>query len=212
MAETIGYDEICRMITGAAERIRAGHKELSKLDSAIGDGDHGMAMLRAMDAAQKAVDEDKASEIKSLLYNVGWGVMSIDGGSTGPLLGSFFMGMSEGAGDKELLNCDDVAKMFEAALANVRKQTKAQPGDKTMIDALVPAVEELGADACGDVAETMKHAADAASRGAEATQQMQAVFGRAKNLGPRSIGHMDPGAVSISYLFRGFAEAFSTGK
>lgn len=211
MPQTIGRDELVTMIHAAVETIHANHKLLSKLDSAIGDGDHGTAMTKAMDAAEKALLDAPAKDIKTLLHDVAWGVMCIDGGSTGPLFGSFFMGMSDAAGDAARLDCGQLAAMFEAGLAGVRKQTKAEVGDKTMIDALAPAVDALraAADASADTAGALKQAAEAAATGAQATANMQARFGRARNLGERTIGHVDPGATSIRLIFEAFAGALA---
>jgi len=209
MAETMDYDGIVRMITGAVASIRAHHEHLSQLDTAIGDGDHGSAMMRSMDAVEKALSEADGSDAKSMLYNVGWGVMSAAGGAPGPLLGSFFMGLSEGVAGRAELDCAALAAAFEAGLAGMQKQSKAQPGDKTMMDALVPAVEALraAAGASKGIDEAMADAADAAARGAEATKDMLAKFGKARNMGERTLGHADAGATSISYIFRGFADA-----
>ena len=180
------------MIRRAAADIRANADELSRLDSATGDGDHGSAMLRSMSAAEKALDEaGQSASPKDALFQAGWAVMSQAGGATGPLLGSLLMGLGEGFGDKTQLDAPGTAAAFEAALASVRKQTKAQPGDKTMMDALVPAVT------------AMRQAA----KGAESTKTMQARFGRARNLGQRSIGSIDAGAKSMSILLAGFAAA-----
>ncbi len=207
MPEAIGAAEIGGMIRAAATMIRERHEELSKLDAAIGDGDHGMAMLRAAEAAEKAVAAAVGEPVAAMLHAVGWEVMCIDGGSTGPLLGSLFMGMSEGVGGVETLDCAAIAAVFEAGLAGVREQTKAQVGDKTMMDALVPAVEVIraAADAGDGIANAMATAAMAAAAGAETTKAMQARFGRAKNLGERTIGHADPGATSMAYLFAGLS-------
>lgn len=207
--QTIGSAIIVRMIEVAAGKIRAAEKELSTLDSATGDGDHGMTICRVMDAAEAAAKGDTSGKIAELLNKVGWDVMSVDGGSTSPLLGSFFIGLSEGAGSSAELDAAAVATMFGAGVAGLRQQTKAQPGDKTMIDALVPAVEALRAAANGgaDVTAALRQAADAAVRGVQATKAMTAKFGRARNLGDRTLGHADPGATSISYIFAGFAEA-----
>ena len=210
--DLVGYSEIVRMIQAGARRIRLDHANLSRLDSAIGDGDHGSAMLRAMEAAEKAVRQAGRTDAGGLLQEIGWGVMSAAGGATGPLLGSFFVGLGEGVvGDG--LDCRGVAAMFEAALANVRKQTPAKVGDKTVIDALVPAVEALraAADAGAGVGEAVKQAADAAAKGAEATRNMRARLGRARNLGERTVGHVDPGAASMAALFLGFAEGLAPG-
>ncbi|MFA5193135.1 MAG: dihydroxyacetone kinase subunit DhaL [Verrucomicrobiia bacterium] len=207
--QTIASNIIVRMIVAAAARIRANEKELSTLDSATGDGDHGTTICRVMDAAEAAAKADTTGKISELLNKVGWDVMSVDGGSTSPLLGSFFIGLSEGAGSAAELDAAAVAAMFETGVAGLRQQTKAQPGDKTMIDALVPAVEALRAAAGGgaDVSAALRQAADAAMAGAQATKEMTAKFGRARNLGDRTRGHVDPGATSIAHIFAGFAEA-----
>jgi dihydroxyacetone kinase-like protein len=207
--QTIGANIIIRMIVAAAARIRANEKELSALDSATGDGDHGTTICRVMDAAEAAAKGDTSGKIADLLNKVGWDVMSVDGGSTSPLLGSFFIGLGEGAGGAAQLDAKAAAAMFEAGVAGLRQQTKAQPGDKTMVDALVPAVEALRAAANGgaDVTAALRQAADAAARGAQATKEMVAKFGRARNLGDRTRGHADPGATSIAHIFTAFAEA-----
>ena len=211
MAETIGCDEMVRMLQGAAEKVRAAHEMLSKLDSFAGDGDHGTTMKRAMGCVDKAVAESKGADLACLLGNVGWAVLGVDGGSTGPLLGTFFTGMSESVGGKAQLDCTGLASALEAALASVQKQTKAQVGDKTMMDALVPAVRAVraAADAGSGPAEALARAAAAAEVGAASTKDMRARFGRARNLGDRSIGSPDPGATSMSLMFKGFAEALA---
>lgn len=208
--DSINQVTLTKMMTALADAIKGCHEELSKLDGAIGDGDHGTTMLRAVQAAEKAATEsaDDAG-MKATLHAIGWGVMCVDGGSTGPLVGSLFMGMSDGVGDAAELDGPGVAAMFEAGLAKLQKQSKAQVGDKTMIDALVPAVEALraGADKGESVSVMMAAAADAAAQGAESTKAFKAKFGRARNLGDRVIGHADPGATSIARLFRAFADA-----
>jgi dihydroxyacetone kinase-like protein len=206
----IGSQELAAMIRRAASEIRAAVDELSRLDSATGDGDHGSAMLRSMAAAEKALDEaGQSASPKDLLFQAGWAVMSQAGGATGPLLGSLLMGLGEGFGDKTQLDAPGTAAAFEAALAGVRKQTKAQPGDKTMMDALVPAVTAMrqAADAGEGLPAALAKAAAAAAKGAESTKAMRARFGRARNLGERSIGSVDAGAKSMSILLAAFAAA-----
>jgi len=212
MAETIGYQEVARMILAAAEKIRANHETLSKLDSATGDGDHGTSMVRTAAAMENGIQGDETRDLKNVLHGIGWSVMGVDGGSTGPLFGSLLMGMSEGVGEADAIDCAAVAAMFEAGLAKVRKLTKAQVGDKTMMDALVPAVEALrkAAGEKATIGDALDRAAAAAAAGAEATADMQAKFGRARNLGERTVGHVDPGATSMSYIFQGFAAGISS--
>ena len=209
MTDTIGIDEMGRMVRSAADKIRANRDELSKLDSAIGDGDHGMTITRAMGIAEKVIEESEKQELKGLLKDVGWGVMGVDGGATGPLLGSFIMGLGNGIGEQDAIDCPTLAAMFEAGLAGVRRQSKAQIGDKTIMDALLPAVEAVrqAADGAKSIKEALREAAEAAEKGAVSTKKFQARFGRAKNLGDRTIGHQDPGATSMALIFQGFFEA-----
>jgi dihydroxyacetone kinase-like protein len=211
MTDTIGIDDIGRMIRSAADKIRANRDELSKLDSAIGDGDHGMTIARAMGIAEKVIEESEKQELKGLLKDVGWGVMGVDGGATGPLLGSFLMGLGNGIDEQDAIDCPTLAAMFEAGLAGVRRQSKAQIGDKTMMDALLPAVEAIrqAADEAKSIKEALREAAEAAEKGAASTKEFQARFGRAKNLGDRTIGHQDPGATSMALIFQGFFEGLA---
>jgi len=204
MATTLTRADFVRMIHAAAAAIRENCDELSRLDAAIGDGDHGTSMLRAVEAASKAADAAQG-DFKALCTKVAWDVMGIDGGSTGPLLGSLFMGMAPAGAGTEELEPAAVASMFEAGLAKLLKQSKAQVGDKTMVDALVPAVEALKANADKGLAAMFEAAAACAAAGAGSTKDFVARFGRARNLGDRVIGHPDPGATSIAYIFGGFA-------
>jgi len=207
MATMIDCAGLAAMLRGAAAQIQDHHPMLSQLDSAGGDGDHGTTILRAMNAVLKVVEGDVTAP-QALLKSAGWAVMGIDGGATGPLLGMFLTGMSEAAAGKDAFDADGLAGLFESGLAKLRKQTQAQPGDKTLIDALVPAVTAARAAATGgaDVVALLDQAAAAAADGAVATEEMQARFGRARNIKEKSIGAQDPGATSISLIFKGFAE------
>ncbi len=206
MMESIGYDDMVRMLRSAAEAVRAQHEMLSKLDSAGGDGDHGTTMLRAMSNMEKVIAAASTPELKTLLHDVGWAILGVDGGATGPLLGAFFLAMAEAVGDRDALDARGVASLFAAGLKGVQEQTKARPGDKTMMDALLPAVEAMhaAAERGGDIQALLQRAAAAAAEGAAATAAMQARFGRARNLKEKSIGNQDPGATSVSLIFKGF--------
>jgi dihydroxyacetone kinase-like protein len=208
MDDTIGIEDIDRMIRSAADKIRVNRDDLSKLDSAIGDGDHGTTIARAMTIAEKVLEDSDKKELNGLLKDVGWGVMGVDGGATGPLLGSFLMGLSDGVGEQDVVDRPTLAAMFEAGLASVRRQSKAQIGDKTMMDALLPAVDAIrqAVDAGRSIKEALQKAAEAADNGAVSTKDFKARFGRAKNLGERAIGFQDPGATSIALIFQGFFE------
>ena len=192
------------MLTNALKHIKAREDEFSKLDAVIGDGDHGQAIVTAFSVVVKA--SEKGTEFKSMLNDMGFGVMLETSGSTSTLLGAFFLGMSDSASGSEL-DAEGVKKMFAGGLANVQKQTKAQPGDKTMMDALVPAVEAMQACASDDIKEILTAGANAALEGAKKTVDMKANFGRARNYGERSIGYADSGATSWSCMLASFAEA-----
>ena len=208
MAETINYTQLCAMLQSAVGQIRANHEMLSRLDAATGDGDHGTTILRTMEAVAKAVTENTGTDLKELLGKVAWDVMGCDGGSTGPLLGSFFMGMSDAVAGKTELDCAGVVAMFDGGINKLAKQSRAKVGDKTMMDAFLPALDAMKTAApSGSIRTTLQQAAEAAAKGAEATKQFRAKFGRARNLGDRVIGHADPGSVSVSLLFKGFADA-----
>jgi len=206
MPEAVGPDDLARMFRRAIDAVRRCRDELSRLDSAGGDGDHGTTMVRAMAGVEKVLAEPGLRTPGKVLGAIGWSILGVDGGATGPLFGTLFMGMGEAAGDRESLDPAALAGALEAGLAAVGKRTKAKPGDKTLMDALVPAAEAMGATAASskDIREMLRLAAEAARRGAESTAAMAARFGRARNVGAKSIGHPDAGATSISLMLRGF--------
>ena len=208
MSETLSYPQICQMLEAAAGRIRENHEMLSRLDSAVGDGDHGTTILRTMEAVTKAIANHPGADLKGLFAKIGWDVMDCDGGSTGPLLGSFFMGMGDAADGQTALDCAAMVAMFEGGIRKLAKQSRAAIGDKTMMDAFLPALAALQTAApAGDIRNALRQAAQASAQGAEETKNFRAKFGRARNLGDRVIGHPDPGAVSVSLIFQGFSEA-----
>ena len=208
MTKALDYVGLTTVFRAAAANVRSGVDKLCALDSAIGDGDHGIAMGRAMDAIERGIDECDHASIHSLLEAVAESVENIDAGSTGPLMGSLMEGMAESVGEASQIDTKLLAKIFEAGLDELLVISKAKVGDKTMVDALAPGIEALKTAAAGgdSVPDALAKAADAAEAGAEKTKQFQARFGRARNLGERSIGHQDPGATSIAMFFRGLAQ------
>ena len=182
------------MLDNALKQIKAREEEFSKLDAVIGDGDHGTAIVAAMTAVNKSAQS--GTEFKQMLGDMGMDVMMEVSGSTG---------MSDHAEGTEL-DAAGVKAMFAGGLANVQQQTQAKRGDKTMMDALIPAVEAMQACTSDDIKEVLNAGAKAALDGAEATVPMKANFGRARNYGERSIGFADSGATSWSCMFASFAE------
>jgi dihydroxyacetone kinase-like protein len=210
MEDAIGKIELAKMFTKAAEQIRREHQLLSRLDSVAGDGDHGTTMLRVAERLEAVARADTSENLRTLLRDTGWSVMGADGGASSAILGTFFAGMADAEISESSMNCTDVAKAFEAGLRAVSRQTKAQPGDKTIMDALVPAVEAIGAAATSGktVAAALEDAALAARSGADSTKDMVARYGRAKFLGEKTRGSPDAGATSIALLLNGFYAAF----
>ena len=190
------------MIQNALKNITERSDEFSKLDAVLGDGDHGTAIVQAMSAIVQSAD--KGTEFKKMLGDMGFDVMLQISGSTSTLLGGFFLGMSDALADGVTeLDAEGVKSMFAGGLAGVKKQTKAQRGDKTMMDA----VEAIRATNSSDIKMLMAAGAEAALKGAAETVDMKANFGRARNYGERSIGYADSGASSWSCMFDAFAKA-----
>ena len=197
-------DNFKTMLTTALANIKAREDEFSKLDAVIGDGDHGQAIVTAMSAI--VATAEKGTEFKTMLNDMGFDVMLQVSGSTSSLLGAFFLGMSDHVSGTQL-DAAAVKAMFAGGLTNVQKQTKAQKGDKTMMDALIPAVEAIQNCPSDDIKELINAGAEAALAGAQSTIELKANFGRARNYGERSIGYMDSGAASWSCMFASFSEA-----
>jgi dihydroxyacetone kinase-like protein len=211
MNEALSRTDFLAMLHGAAANVRSAHARLTQLDSCGGDGDHGTTMVRGMDAMEATVAKSTATDLAGLLQEIGWALMGVDGGAAGPLFGTFFMGMGAPLTGRDAIDGATLAAMFEGGLASLQKRTKAQAGDKTMIDAVLPAVAAArqAADGGGSAAEVLKRAAEGAGQGAASTEQMQAKFGRARNVGAKSLGTADPGATSVALILEGFCQAVS---
>jgi phosphoenolpyruvate---glycerone phosphotransferase subunit DhaL len=176
-------------------------RALTRLDSEIGDGDHGNNMHRGFQAALERLEATTPQSPADALKAVSTALISKVGGAAGPLYGTAFLRASSALSGKEDLSPEDVAEAIGAALSGVKQRGKAEEGDKTMVDALAPAAEAAkeAASAGSGAGEVFRAAAEAAGEGAEATVELTAKRGRASYLGERAAGHMDPGARS-SYL------------
>ena len=208
MTDRITTSDLKQMLLTAAQCLRGQAGELSRLDSVAGDGDHGTTMMRVADQLEAAVNDPASENPAALLRNCGWRVLSVDGGASSALFGTFFLGMGEGAGESDP-DCTAVAQIFASGLNAILKQTRARKGDKTMMDALEPAVAAVGRTAAaGDqISAVLESAAAAALEGADATKTLVARFGRAKFLGEKTLGHADAGATSVALIFQGFSQA-----
>jgi dihydroxyacetone kinase-like protein len=195
-------------MTECARVVEANRDSLTALDAAIGDADHGVNLTRGFAAAQAAVASKNPTSPGEVLTTVGNALVSKVGGAAGPLYGTAFRRAGKALGTEPIVTATQFGEALEAAAAGVRELGAAAPGDKTMVDALVPAVEAFQAAVSSGqpVGKAAAAAAEAAESGAEATIPMQAQRGRASYLGPRSVGHKDPGATSTALLMRALVE------
>jgi dihydroxyacetone kinase-like protein len=184
--------------------------ELVRLDTAIGDGDHGTNMDRGMRAAVEKLEATDGDDIGALLKAVGMALVSKVGGAAGPLYGTLFLQMGMAAAGRSELDLAGWTGALEAGVKGVQARGKAEPEDKTMIDALLPALDALrAAEADGaELGDALARSAAAAEEGMKATVPLEARRGRASYLGPRSVGHQDPGATSSQLLLAAAAETF----
>ena len=197
-----------RWIELAAADVAEQRDYLVDLDRAIGDGDHGENMDRGFKAAVEALGQAEPASVAEVLKTVAKTLMSTVGGAAGPLYGTAFLRASKAAGDGEL-DSAGVAAVIAGALDGIQVRGKATTGEKTMVDAWTPALEaaRAAAEAGSDPVAVLEAAATAAEAGAAATEPMRATKGRASYLGERSIGHLDPGAVSTSLILRAAVRA-----
>ena len=198
----------CRWIELAAADVAEQRDYLVDLDRAIGDGDHGENMDRGFKAAVEALGQAEPASVAEVLKTVAKTLMSTVGGAAGPLYGTAFLRASKAAGDGDLDGAG-VAAVIAGALDGIQARGKATTGEKTMVDAWTPALEaaRAAAESGSDPAAVLEAAATAAEAGAAATEPMRATKGRASYLGERSIGHLDPGAVSTSLILRAAVRA-----
>lgn len=192
----------------SAEELSAQADTLTALDSAIGDADHGTNMTRGFSAVVGKLDAAAAGSIQQLLKSVGMTLVTTVGGASGSLYGTFFLDMGRNSPDAEQMSAAELETALRAGVAGVIGRGHAQVGDKTMVDALDPAVEALSRSLAEGMpaAAAVAAAADAARRGSESTEPLVARKGRASYLGARSAGHVDPGSASAAILVQALSD------
>ena len=200
--------QMAAIIEGMAKKIEAEKDYLTQLDNEIGDGDHGINLARGFEAVEKKLPSLAGGDIGALLKGVGMQLVSTVGGASGPLYGTAFM--KAGMACKGLTELDGPAfiKAMEAAVDGIKMRGKATEGEKTMLDALCPALKVMQDKVAAgkSLKEALQDAAAAAEKGVEYTKTIIATKGRASYLGERSLGHQDPGATSSLYLLQVLAE------
>ena len=198
--------QVAAAVRAAAQVVTEHRDELVQLDRAIGDGDHGENLKRGFTAVVSKLDASTPDTPAAVLKLVASTLISTVGGAAGPLYGTAFLRAATATGDAGELTAAEVVAALEAALGGVVARGKAEVGDKTMVDALTPAVR-AARGAGDDVAAALSAAAGAAQTGADSTVPLVARKGRASYLGERSAGHLDPGARSTALLLRSFADS-----
>lgn len=209
-ASHISYDDVVAWVRLLAERLHAEKEYLTELDSAIGDADHGINMDRGFTAVMAKLPALPVGDIGGLLKGVGMTLVSTVGGASGPLYGTFFLQLGGGTAGKADIELGDFATAMEAGVAGIQRLGKAEPGDKTMLEALLPARDALrgGLDRGDAPADALAAAVAAAEQGMLATIPLVARKGRASYLGERSAGHQDPGATSSHLLLKAAADTW----
>ncbi len=211
VVEAVTVDRLVAWLSAFRDAVHEHGAYLTELDSAIGDADHGANLIRGMDAVMAAV-EPPPGNAGDLLKKVGMTLVTSVGGASGPLYGTFFLRAATAVGDATVLDGPALLTALRAGLEGIVARGKAEAGDKTMYDALAPAMgafeAALASGAEPDVA--ARAAADAAAAGRDATEPMLALKGRASYLGERSVGHVDPGAASSALLLAALADTLES--
>ena len=197
-------DELASRLKNACSAVIAAQDELTEIDSHFGDADHGVTMTKIAEAVEGAVGAAQGG-IKARLEDAAMEVMMINGGSAVPLWNTWLDGLQEEAPEGEEIDVAGLKAIFAKALEELEDMSGAKVGDKTMMDALIPASEAVAAYTGDSADELFDAAAQAAAQGAEATKQYVSKFGRAKSYGTKTIGTPDAGAVSMSWFFQGLA-------
>jgi dihydroxyacetone kinase-like protein len=206
---TLSRDVLIRWMHLFAQSVEANKDYLTELDSAIGDADHGANMHRGMQAVLGKLPSVAESDIGSILKTVGMTLVSTVGGASGPLYGTFFIQMASGASNKMELTLEEYTNALQSGINGIMMRGKAQLKDKTMLDALQPALDALkhAAESGASLEEALQQSAEAAAAGRDSTTPLIARKGRASYLGDRSIGHQDPGATSSHLLLQSLVDA-----
>ena len=210
-AGTVPLERLVAWLSRFTQLVTENRSYLTELDSAIGDADHGSNMARGMAAVMEKTAAAPSAAVDDLFKLVGMTLVTSVGGASGPLYGTFFLRFGTTAGAVTELDSTGLAAALRAGLGGIVARGKAELGDKTMFDAMSPAVDAFDAEiaAGADLAASAAGAAAAAAAGRDATEPLVARKGRASYLGDRSAGHLDPGATSTAFLFQALAESLA---
>ena len=208
MRETLTLDDFSVIIRNINTTIQENAVFLCQLDSVVGDGDHGTTLARGLGKSIDEITATPPATIAVLFLTVGKTMISSMGGASGPIFGSLFKEMGRASKGLEVVTLADLLAIFSRAADKVQKLGKAEPGDKTLLDSLLPGIDSLAesVENSNDITESLQKMAQAAEAGVEATKEMTAKKGRARYAGERGIGHQDAGATSVYLMLQSFAD------
>lgn len=206
--ERIPCEKMKEILLHVSDVIISNEGYLTDLDRACGDGDFGVGMLRGFTNVKQQIESYEGCDVGEMLMKAGFAITATVGGASGPVFGALFSSAGMKLKGKKEVDLTELAEAFRAALNMIMKLGGAKTGDKTMVDALAPAVEALeeASRAGSSLKEAFEKAAEAARRGAEATKEMVAKKGKASYLGEKTLGYPDPGAVAVALIFKAFSE------
>ncbi|WP_083789070.1 dihydroxyacetone kinase subunit DhaL [Ilyobacter polytropus] len=205
MEMILNKENFVDMLNSSCQLIDKNIDKLGNIDAKFGDGDHGVTMSKISNIIKKCINNWENESVYEFFENMGEEIMDVNGGSAGPLYGTFFQGLGEGIENSEEIDNKVFKKMILSSLENMQMITKAKVGDKTMMDTLIPAAE-CAKKSSLELPECITEIADAACRGAEKSKEFPSKFGRARFFKDETIGYMDAGAMSLSLIFMGFNE------
>jgi len=203
----ITRDQILNWLIAYINAVNANADELNRLDSALGDGDFGASMQRGVQAIGNKMQGFADKDIGTIFKTIGMALVSAMGGTSGPLLGTMFLQMSSKSMGKQALSLAEWTETLQAGIDGIVMRGKAQVGDKTMLDALVPALDALKNSADADLGTALRQSAEAAQKGRDDTANIIAKKGRASYVGERGLGNIDPGAANAALFLGTLAEA-----
>src|SRR5699024_7365644 len=203
---TLNASQVKEMLIYVGEKVRESKPLLTKIDSAIGDGDHGIGMSVGFTKVEENLKQEDFTTINDVFKTTGMSMVQSMGGASGVIFGTMFLGGVKKIEQKDQLDVAILADIFEKSLEAIKERGKASLGDKTMIDSLEPAVNGLKESASSSLLDALKKAEENAANGVENTKDFVAKFGRAKSLGERAIGHQDAGATSVWIIFKSMRE------
>jgi len=203
LPQTLNSDDIKKFLIEVSVRVSQAKSELNSMDAACGDGDFGTTMASAFEQAGKHLEERSGNDVGNLLTSMGTTILSSAGGASGPTVATLFMAAGKQAKSKGEVNLQDLAFMLSRSAQKIELLGGAKPGDKTLVDALEPAVNALknAAEAGVPLQDALDRAAEAAKLGCESTKGLIARHGKARYLGEQTLGFVDPGAYLISLIF-----------